>query len=156
MTVVLAIVSLLYLRAALWPRDRHPARKDLRRLAAFECGLLVLWIAVGSPLAHLDHAELTAHMVQPVFFSIAKPVYDRMTPEQKKAVEHAAAAAARVNDEGRLADERSVADALKGRGLAVDTIDLAPFRALADMTYAQSDLAKAWDANLLKRVGDIR
>jgi TRAP-type C4-dicarboxylate transport system substrate-binding protein len=105
-----------------------------------------------------EQVALTAHMVQPVFFSIAKPVYDRMTPEQRKAVEHAAAAAARVNDEGRLADERSVADALKARGLAVDTIDLAPFRALADMTYAyaQSDLAKAWDANLLKRVGDIR
>ena len=30
------------------------------------------------------------------------------------------------------------------------------FRALADTTYAQSDLAKAWDANLLKRVGDIQ
>ena len=103
-----------------------------------------------------EQVTLTAHMVQPVFFSIAKPVYDRMTPEQRKAVEHAAAAAARVNDEGRLADERSVADALKGRGLAVDTIELAPFRALADTTYAQSDLAKAWDANLLRRVGDIR
>jgi len=103
-----------------------------------------------------EQVTLTAHMVQPVFFSIAKPVYDRMTPEQKKAVEQAAFAAARVNDEGRLADERSVADALKGRGLAVDTIELAPFRALADTTYAQSDLAKAWDANLLRRVGDIR
>jgi TRAP-type transport system periplasmic protein len=103
-----------------------------------------------------EQVTLTAHMVQPVFFSIAKPIYDRMAPEQKKALEHAASAAARVNDEGRLADERSVADALKGRGLAVDTIDLAPFRALADATYAQSDLAKAWDANLLKRVDGIR
>jgi TRAP-type C4-dicarboxylate transport system substrate-binding protein len=79
-----------------------------------------------------------------------------LTPEQRKAVENAAAAAARINDDGRLADEKSVADALKGRGLTVDAIDLAPFRSLADKTYSESDMAKAWDANLLKRVADSK
>jgi putative membrane protein len=34
------------------------------RTAAFAAGLAVIWIAAASPLAHLDHHLLTAHMVQ--------------------------------------------------------------------------------------------
>ena len=103
-----------------------------------------------------EQVVLTSHMIQPVFFSIAKPFYDKLSPEQKKAVDAAALVAAKSNDEGRLSDERSVTDTLKTKGLTVETIDLAPFRALADKTYGEADLAKAWDAGLLKRVGDIK
>ncbi len=55
-----------------------------------------------------------------------------------------------------LADETSVTDALRTKGLTVEAIDLAPFRLLADKTYAEADLAKSWDTGLLKRVGDAR
>jgi tripartite ATP-independent transporter DctP family solute receptor len=103
-----------------------------------------------------EQVVLTAHMIQPVFFCIAKPFYDRLTGEQKKAVEAAALIAAKSNDDGRLADEKSVADALKAKGLTVEAIDLAPFRALADKIYREADMAKAWDAGLLKRVGDTK
>lgn len=34
------------------------------RTAAFSAGLAALWIAAASPLAHVDHQLLTAHMVQ--------------------------------------------------------------------------------------------
>jgi putative membrane protein len=34
------------------------------RIAAFAGGLATLWIAVASPVSHLDHHLLTAHMVQ--------------------------------------------------------------------------------------------
>ena len=34
------------------------------RIAAFAAGLAALWIAVASPVSHLDHHLLTAHMVQ--------------------------------------------------------------------------------------------
>jgi cytochrome c oxidase assembly factor CtaG len=65
-TLVLAIAGLLYLAVG---------RKNWRRLAAFESGLLVLWIAVGSPLAYRDHAELTAHMLQHLLImTIAAPL----------------------------------------------------------------------------------
>jgi cytochrome c oxidase assembly factor CtaG len=65
-TLALAIAALLYLRVGL---------KDVRRLAAFESGLLALWIAVGSPLAHLDHEDLTAHMVQHLLImTVAAPL----------------------------------------------------------------------------------
>jgi TRAP-type C4-dicarboxylate transport system substrate-binding protein len=99
-----------------------------------------------------EQVVLTAHMTQPVFFNIAKPVWDRLTAQQKDVVAGAARKAAASNDAGRLADEKAIAETLKAKGLAVDTIDLSPFRALADKTYAEADVAKAWDAALLKRV----
>jgi tripartite ATP-independent transporter DctP family solute receptor len=114
-----------------------------------------------NPLSILNAAKLyevtqqvvlTAHMIQPVFFSIAKPVWDKLSPEQQKVVGDAAVAAAKENDDARLKDEAEITVTLKGKGLAVDTIDLAPFRALADQTYATADFAKSWDAEMLKQV----
>jgi TRAP-type C4-dicarboxylate transport system substrate-binding protein len=103
-----------------------------------------------------EQVVLTAHMVQPVFFNIAKPFWDKLTPEQRNVVATAARNAAKLNDTGRLADEKAIVDALKGRGLAVDVIDLAPFRAMADKVYAESDATKAWDAGLTHRVLEMR
>jgi tripartite ATP-independent transporter DctP family solute receptor len=103
-----------------------------------------------------EQVVLTAHLVQPVFFDIAKPFWDKLTPEQQKVVAGAAHSAAKLNDGGRLADEQAVVDALRGRGLAVDVIDLTAFRATADKVYGESDAAKAWDAGLVRRVMEMR
>ena len=99
-----------------------------------------------------EQIVLTSHMLQPVFFSIAKPVWDKLSTDQKKLVEAAARSAATANDAGRLADEKTVAEAMKGRGLAVDAIDLAPFRAAADAAYGDGDVTRAWDKAWMKRV----
>jgi tripartite ATP-independent transporter DctP family solute receptor len=103
-----------------------------------------------------EQVVLTAHMVQPVFFAIAKPFWDKLAPDQKALLERGARGAAKGNDSGRLADEKAIVEALKGRGLAVDSIDLAPFRVLADKVYGESDVGKAWNAGLLKQVTDTR
>jgi tripartite ATP-independent transporter DctP family solute receptor len=95
---------------------------------------------------------LTAHMVQPVFFAIAKPVWDKLDAAQQKALGDAAQKTAKSGSEARLADETAIVQALKGRGLTVDAVDLAAFRASADRVYAESDLAKAWNAAGLQRV----
>jgi TRAP-type transport system periplasmic protein len=99
-----------------------------------------------------EEVVLTSHMIQPVFFSMAKPVWDKLASDQQKVVAAAAVLAAKTNDDKRLADEATVAEALKGKGLVVEKIDLTPFRALADKVYADSDLAKAWDAAKLKQI----
>ena len=99
-----------------------------------------------------EQVALTSHMVQPVFINIATPVWQKLSPAQQTALRTAAQKAATTNDTGRLADEAGVTDALKGRGLAVATPDLAAFRALADKVYGESDMAKAWDAAWMKRV----
>src|SRR5215510_2225681 len=49
-----------------WSRCRtaFPKAISVSRLVAFLSGLLIVWIAVGSPLGALDHQMLAAHMVQ--------------------------------------------------------------------------------------------
>ena len=96
-----------------------------------------------------EQVVLTAHLVQPVFFAIGKPFWDKLSDTQKKVLKEAAVKAADQNNKGRLGDEKRVADLLKTKGLKVDAVDLAPFRANADKIYASSDLAKKWDAGLL-------
>jgi tripartite ATP-independent transporter DctP family solute receptor len=98
-----------------------------------------------------EQIVLTSHMVQPVFFAMAKPVWDGLNAQQKKALGDASLKAASSGDDERRADEAAIVQALKGRGLAVSEIDLAPFRAAADRVYADSDLAKQWDNAGLER-----
>jgi tripartite ATP-independent transporter DctP family solute receptor len=101
-----------------------------------------------------EQVVLTSHMVQPVFFNIAKPFWDKLTAEQKAVLERAARNAAKQNDSGRLNDEKAIVESLRGRGLAVEAIDLAPFRAMADKVYGEADATKAWNAALTKQVLD--
>lgn len=98
-----------------------------------------------------EQIVLTSHLVQPVFFNIGKPVWDKLNADQQKALGDACVAAAKTGDQGRLDDEAAIVAALKGRGLAVDAIDLAPFRQNADRVYAQSSFAAKWDAAGMQR-----
>lgn len=99
---------------------------------------------------------LTAHMVQPVFYAIAKPVWDKLADAQKKAVKDAAVAASKWNDEARLDDEKKVVERIRGMGLRVDAIDLKPFRDNADKVYGAAAHAKAWDKALMQQVLDLK
>src|SRR6202035_4921586 len=85
-----------------------------------------------------EQIVLTSHMVQPVFFAIAKPVWDKLNADQQKALDAAARKTAKAGSDSRLADEKAIVQALKDRGLAVDTVDLAPFRASADRGKASA------------------
>lgn len=99
---------------------------------------------------------LTSHLVQPVFYAIAKPFFDKLTPDQRKKLTAAAVKAARWNDEQRLNDEKTIIDGLAGRGLTVTRPDLAPFRANADKVYAGADAAKPWDRKMMEEVMSVR
>ena len=99
-----------------------------------------------------EQVVLTAHLVQPVFFAIAKPVWAKLSAEQKKLLEAAARKSAKWGDDARIADEAAIIETLKTRGLSIDSVDLAAFRESADKAYANSDFAKGWDADGLKRV----
>ncbi len=100
-----------------------------------------------------EQVVLTSHMLQPVFFAIAKPAWAKLSAAQQTLLQSAARKAAKAGDDGRLADEASIIDAIKQRGLSVDATDLAPFRAAADKAYV-GDAVKAWDMAWLKRVGE--
>ena len=99
-----------------------------------------------------EQVVLTAHMLQPVFINIATPIWNKLDATQKAVLEKAAIRAAKTNDDGRLADEASIVDGLKGRGLVIQAPDLAPFRARADTVYADDSGAKVWNQDWLRRV----
>ena len=97
-----------------------------------------------------EQVVLTSHLVQPVFYAVAKPFWDDLTEEQQTAMRAAAESAAAMNNEGRLADEREVADVLRGEGLDVAEPNLDAFKARADEVYGDADLAEDWDAAMME------
>lgn len=99
-----------------------------------------------------EQVVLTGHLLQPVFINIATPAWNKLNPDQKSALQAAAKRAQALNDQTRLEDEKTVTDGLVARGLTVDIPDLAAFRANADKVYAEADMAKGWNAGLMKQV----
>jgi tripartite ATP-independent transporter DctP family solute receptor len=99
---------------------------------------------------------LTSHLVQPIFYAIAKPYFDKLSPEQQRKLREAAVRGAKWNDDNRLNDEKTVIEGLAAKGLTVSRPDLAPFRANADRVYAGAEAAKAWDRKLMEETMAVR
>lgn len=95
---------------------------------------------------------LTAHLVQPVFYTINKATWEKLNATQREKLTTAAVFAAKTNDDARLDDEKTTATALAKDGMVVSHIDLAAFHANANKIYAAADLAKKWDAKIQARV----
>src|SRR5712672_4716421 len=69
----LALVVSFYVRVWLRVRKAFPRIIDLRHMAAFISGLVAIWVAVGSPLASMDHELLSVHMVQHLLLMAVAP-----------------------------------------------------------------------------------
>jgi cytochrome c oxidase assembly factor CtaG len=75
MIVVFVLLTLWYLRGWLRLRSRFAQAAGAWRAAGFLLGLVLIWIAVASPLASGDAHLLTVHMVQHlVLMSLAPPL----------------------------------------------------------------------------------
>ena len=75
LTLALMVVALVYLRGWYQLRRALPNVLSVWRLASFMSGAFSLWVAVGSPLAVLDHQLLTVHMVQHLLLmTVAAPL----------------------------------------------------------------------------------
>jgi putative membrane protein len=61
---ILMLLGFVYLRGYIRIRSASPNLFPSWRLIAFLSGLFSLWIALGSPLALLDHQLLTVHMTK--------------------------------------------------------------------------------------------
>src|ERR1700739_2975654 len=64
LTLVAILVIIVYLRGWLHLRVATVDEVPVWRAVSFFVGVFLIWVAVGSPVAHLDEASLTAHMVQ--------------------------------------------------------------------------------------------
>src|SRR5215831_16574939 len=63
-TIAILLLTCLYLRGWLRVRSNSTNALSFWQASSFLSGLLLIWFAVGSPLAALDMQLLTAHMVQ--------------------------------------------------------------------------------------------
>jgi putative membrane protein len=74
-TGVLVLTAVVYVRGWLCLRKAFPELIAGWRLAAFISGLFLVWIAVASPLAALDHRSLTIHMMKHLMLmTVAAPL----------------------------------------------------------------------------------
>lgn len=86
-STVLIFVGLAYFLGWLRVRERYEGSVAGWRVSSFLLGLLLIWIAMASPLAALDHELLTAHMVQHLLLmTIAPPLILLGVP--RKMLEH--------------------------------------------------------------------
>jgi putative membrane protein len=69
----LLLVALIYGRGWLRMRRVAPTAIPLWRAGALVLGLAALWIALGSPLAAMDHEWLIVHMVQHLLLAAVAP-----------------------------------------------------------------------------------
>jgi TRAP-type transport system periplasmic protein len=95
---------------------------------------------------------LTSHLVDALFIAVSNKLWASLTAEQKATLQAAAQAAAKYNNENRIADELQLLDFFKSQGLTVSTPDVAAFRTAVQARYLQSDYAKVWPAGLLERI----
>lgn len=95
---------------------------------------------------------LTDHMVQNVFFAIAEPVYEELSPELQEKLGAAAVAACAWNDTMRLADEEKQIAYFKEKGIVVSEPDLDAFRASMAKVYEDEGKTAEWPADLVAKI----
>lgn len=99
---------------------------------------------------------LTGHLVDSLFISVSNKLWNSLNPEQKLQLRNAAVAAAKYNNDNRIADEKQLVEFFKQQGLSVTTPDVNAFRKAVQTTYLQSDYAKTWPQGLLERINATR
>src|SRR5260370_18944873 len=80
-TVILVFLVFVYSRGWFRLRRASPISFPPWRVAAFVAGLFSLWIALGSPLAALDHQFLTVHIIMHLLLlTLVPPLIFLMAP----------------------------------------------------------------------------
>jgi putative membrane protein len=72
-TLILVLTVLVYLRGWLSLRSSHIEHTSTWRAFSFFAGLFLIWVAVASPIAALDHELLTVHMLQHLLLMTLAP-----------------------------------------------------------------------------------
>src|SRR5215831_935931 len=72
-TLILVFAELVYLRGCLSIRSNALKINSGWRAFSFLLGLLLIWVALASPIAALDHELLTVHMLQHLLLMTLAP-----------------------------------------------------------------------------------
>jgi len=74
LTVSMVLPAIVYVRGWMLLRRTRRAQFSGERLAAFLCGLALLWVVVASPMDGFADALLTAHMIEHLLLMSAIPM----------------------------------------------------------------------------------
>ena len=99
---------------------------------------------------------LTRHLVQPVFLAIAKPVFDKLTPDQQAELRAAAREAADMQIAKTLKDEKDAIETFKAAGITVVEPDVAAFKAAVMEQYKKAGLMDKWKPGLQARIEAVK
>jgi putative membrane protein len=73
LTLILVLTALVYLRGSLSVRSNALKVTAAWRVVSFLVGLTLIWLAIASPVAALDHELLTVHMLQHLLLMTLAP-----------------------------------------------------------------------------------
>jgi tripartite ATP-independent transporter DctP family solute receptor len=99
---------------------------------------------------------LTRHLVQPFFVAIAKPFFDKLTPEQRTELRAATRAAMEVQIANSAKDEEDAIGTFKAANIRIVEPDVAAFRTAVMEQYRKAGLMDKWTPGLLARVEAVR
>jgi tripartite ATP-independent transporter DctP family solute receptor len=95
---------------------------------------------------------LTGHMVANTFFAFSKSFWDGLSADQKKAIETAEAKAKAFNDQNVIKTEADAKGFFEGKGVKVNTPDVAAFRQQVQKKFLESKYATSWPKGMLDRI----
>ena len=95
---------------------------------------------------------LTGHMVSNTFLAFSKSFWDKLSPDEKKAIETAEAKAKAFNDQNVIKSEADAKSFFEGKGVKVTTPDVAAFRQQVQKKFLESKFAANWPSGMLDRI----
>lgn len=98
--------------------------------------------------------NLTGHVIVPIMIMMNNKVYAAATPADQAAFKTAFLAGAKVNDDLTRADEASLVDAFKAKGMTVVNSDRDSFRARMTSVYELGE--KDWGAGTYQKLQAIK
>jgi TRAP-type transport system periplasmic protein len=98
---------------------------------------------------------LTSHLVGFDILTVAKPVWDKMSPEQQAAFQTAANEAIAWSTEQHQKREQELGAFMEEQGLKLYTPNVDAFREYAQKMYLESELAKDWPEGMLDRINSL-
>ena len=99
---------------------------------------------------------LTKHLVQPVFIAMAKPAFDKLTPEQQTELRATARDAADMQIAKTLADEKSAVDTFRAANIRISEPDAGLFRTAVFKEYESAGMTAKWKPGLMTRIQSVK
>jgi len=98
---------------------------------------------------------LTSHLVDLNYIAISLNTWNKLSAEQQNTLQQAADDAAEFGRKNQLAQEVSLVDFVKGKGLKVYEPNLQAFREQVQNMYLNSDYAKTWPKGILDKINAL-